>query len=323
MCLRPCKPWRLRPGPEGDAGGEHERLAAWSHLKRHFGMPVDLQAPVASSIAKHTSSGSSKCEPVPLYLWRNVELFAKSQSNTPLRFYMRNLWLCIASSARAKEFWRVRRYDKYSVPGAACLFEIQQMKQGDQHVVTALSDTGLTGTVDWLREHMEAIAQFGYSTPCFDGPDISSATCLRSARMPKAAFSNLILQLYRIAGLKDEDRKRMRITAHSPHATADCIAATLQWNDTARSDLGRWAHKGGQNHMAHRYATRASAINQMYLRSTLIQAIKAIAPADPPAEYDIEHLRHSSEYEGSIYVGPFVTYNIETAHGTAYDIVKC
>ena len=73
--------------------------------------------------------------------------------------------------------------------------------------------------------------------------------------------------------------------------------------------------------MPYRYASRASAINQMYLRATIMRAIKELAPATLPTAYDVEHLRSSPFYASSMYVGPFVTYNVETPEGDVlYDI---
>ncbi len=72
--------------------------------------------------------------------------------------------------------------------------------------------------------------------------------------------------------------------------------------------------------MPFRYTTRASAINQMYLRSTIIQAISEMSPARIPVDFDIEHMRASPCYSGSIYVGPYTMYNIETDSGPKYDI---
>ena len=97
----------------------------------------------------------------------------------------------------------------------------------------------------------------------------------------------------------------------------------LQWHETARADLGRWAHKGGQGHMPHRYSTRASAINQMYLRATLINAVRDICPRDADETYDIEQLRDSPFYHASLYVGPFVTYHVHRrGGGIQYDAVS-
>ena len=71
--------------------------------------------------------------------------------------------------------------------------------------------------------------------------------------------------------------------------------------------------------MHHRYSTRASAINQMYLRATLIEAVRDICPPPYSAGFDIEHMRDSPLYEGSMYVGPFVTYSLPSACASGSD----
>ena len=294
-------------------------MASWQHLKTHFGLPVDLEAPVALSLPKHAPSGHNKAEPVPLSLWQEIERKCSDLSDCPLRFHLRNLWMCIASSTRAQDFHRAKSYNAYTIPHAACLFEIAVTKAGEQHIVVALSDSGLSGRIDWLTGHVELFAKLGYSTPKFKG-SIESSTEFIDSQMSATAWQALVLKLYVICGLSIEQQKAARITAHSPHSTASSVAAVLQWNDTARSDLGRWAHQGGQSHMPFRYTTRASAINQMYLRSTIIQAISEMSPARIPVDFDIEHMRASPCYSGSIYVGPYTMYNIETDRGPKYDI---
>ena len=293
-------------------------MAAFNHMQLHLGLPVDLTAPVSRSIPKHAASGHGKAEPVPLWLWQNIERLC-NEAFSPLTYYMRNLWICIATSTRAIEFHRVRPYDEYDLPHAACTIEISVAKSGQQHVVISLSDEGLLGKITWLQAHMQLVRSMGFSTPRVNGP-ISTATAFLSSRMPASSWSTLVLELYAIAGMPKATQKKRKLTAHSPHATAASIASVLQWNDTARSDLGRWAHSGGQSHMPFRYATRASALNQMYIRATIIQSIKELAPPSIPETFDIEHMRASPFYDTSLFVGPFVHFNIDTADGHVFDV---
>ena len=146
--------------------------------------------------------------------------------------------------------------------------------------------------------------------PQFVGSDISKSPKLCDGKITAEYWQAMVLKLYSVCGLSEGERKRLRITAHSPHATCNTIACVLQWNDTARSDLGRWAHVGGQHHMPHRYASRASAINQMYLRATVIQAVRELTPSPIPRDYDVEQMRASPHYASSLYVGPFVMFNV-------------
>lgn len=84
--------------------------ASWqpfNHMQLHLGQPVDLTAPVSRSIPKHAASGHGKAEPVPLWLWQSIERLC-SEPFSPLTFYMRNLWIFIATSTRAIEFYRVK-----------------------------------------------------------------------------------------------------------------------------------------------------------------------------------------------------------------------
>ena len=60
--------------------------------------------------------------------------------------------------------------------------------------------------------------------------------------------------------------------------------------------------------MHHRYATKASAINQMYIRATLIEAVRDICAPPYDDGFDISHMRDSPLFEFSLYVGPFVTF---------------
>lgn len=197
--------------------------------------------------------------------------------------------------------------------------EISVSKSGQQHVVIALSDEGLLGKIAWLPAQMQLVRSMGFTTPRMNGP-ISTAISLLPSRMPASSWSTLVLELYEIAGIPKAIQKKRKLTAHSPHATAASIASVLQWNDTARSDLGRWAHAGGQSHMPFRYATRASALNQMYIRATVIQSVKELAPPSISETFDVEHMRASPFYNTSLFVGPFVHFNIDTADGHVFDV---
>ena len=284
-------------------------MAAWAHLQNHFGLEVGLEAPVADSIAKHSASGERKAEPVPLWVWDLIEGVCSSLEESPLRFYLRNLWIMIYTSTRAQDFHRAISSTKYNIPRADALMEIKITKNGEEHVVVPLVAQGLRGPISWIQEHFARIASITFSTPDFVG-NIKHATKFNGKRMPSDKFSNLIPELLECVGLTKEQIKLLKITGHSSHATMDVIASVLNWNATARDDLGRWRNKGGQNVMHYRYATRASAINQMYIRATLIAAIIDIAP--PPYKYgfDIENLRDSPLYPTSMYVGPFVTFSV-------------
>jgi hypothetical protein len=282
-------------------------IAAFNHLRLHFGLEVDLEAPVAASIEKHTSSGSSGTEPVPLWIWAKVEEQCNGPNN-PLRFYMRNLWLMIYTSTRAQDFHRATYCTRYSIPRATGILEMSVVKSGEQHVVVGISDSGLFGKLPWLQEHLHAIRDFGFSTPAFDG-DIRKSTAFARSRMDPDAFGKLVPKLIEYAGVSSATIKSLAITGHSPHATFDSIAAVLGWNSTARNDLGRWKHQGGKSVMHHRYATKASAINQMYIRATLIEAVRDICPPPFDDGFDISHMRDSPLFEFSLYVGPFVTFS--------------
>ena len=298
-------------------------MAAFAHLQKHFGLPVCLDAPAAESIGRHAPSGRNKAEPVPIWLWKYIETRTNSPLASPIRFYYRNLWLCIAISARAQDFHRANKYHGYDIPHAEAVLEIAVTKAGEEHIVVGLSTAGLNGEITWIQEHMDEIKKLGFATPNFVG-DIRTASKFTKSRMSSKKWQTLILQLFEIAGnLTPQKRRRMRITAHSPHSTSSSISAVLQWHETARADLGRWAHKGGQGHMPHRYSTRASAINQMYLRATLINAVRDICPRDADETYDIEQLRDSPFYHASLYVGPFVTYHVHRrGGGIQYDAVS-
>ena len=67
--------------------------------------------------------------------------------------------------------------------------------------------------------------------------------------------------------------------------------------------------------MHHRYATKASAINQVYIRATILAALHDICPPPYPREFDLEHIRSSPFYDKSIYTGSFVTFSIESELG--------
>ena len=67
--------------------------------------------------------------------------------------------------------------------------------------------------------------------------------------------------------------------------------------------------------MHHRYATKASAINQVYIRATILAALHDICPPPYPREFDLEHIRSSPFYDKSIYTGAFVTFSIESELG--------
>ena len=71
--------------------------------------------------------------------------------------------------------------------------------------------------------------------------------------------------------------------------------------------------------MPHRYASRASAVNQMYLRATVFAAIQDICPPPYPREFDLEHIRSSPFYDKSIYTGPFVTYTMHSDDDFKFD----
>ena len=178
---------------------------------------------------------------------------------------------------------------------------------------------GLRGPIAWLEEHFHAMRASGYSTPDFQG-SLATAHEFNGKRMSADKFSKLIPEIIECAGVSRDTIKRLKITGHSPHATMDVIASVLGWNATARDDLGRWRKSGGQNVMHFRYATRASAINQMYIRATLISAIIDIAPPPYNSGFDVEHLRDSPLYDGSIYVGPFVAFSIRDRSGDPVNV---
>ena len=111
-----------------------------------------------------------------------------------------------------------------------------------------------------------------------------------------------------MAGMTKDEMKTSNITGHSGHSAADVFATAFLWRQTARNDLGRWAHAGGDKIMHHRYSTNASAINQMRLRALMIQAIASTCILPCPASgytkgFDIEHRVVNEHFNTSIYKG--------------------
>lgn len=288
-------------------------MAAWAHMRNHFGLDVNLEAPVADSISKHASSGEKKAEPIPLWVWDLIESQCEGP-DTPARFMRRNLWIMIYTSTRAQDFHRSKSSNKYDIPRAEVILEITITKNGEEHVVVPIHAQGLRGRIGWLKQHFEQMHLFGFSTPDFDGP-LESARDFNGKRMTSDKFSSIIPDIIATTGVSKAAIKQMKITGHSSHSTMDVIASVLMWSDTARNDLGRWRKSGGQNVMHHRYATRASAINQMYIRATLILAVIDIAPPPYARGFDVEHMRDSPFYDASMYVGQFVTFSIRDSDG--------
>ena len=76
----------------------------------------------------------------------------------------------------------------------------------------------------------------------------------------------------------------MKLTAHSYHNVYDNIASVLMWPADERTEMGRWAflldqkgHRrkapGAQKIMHARYASAASAANQIALRTRIVKAV--------------------------------------------------
>ena len=285
-------------------------MAAFEHLRRHFCLPVQLNVPTAQSIVPAPSSSGNKAEPIPLWLCSKIEALCIGQASNPLTFYMRNLWFQIVTSTRAQDWWRAKRWTRWNVPRSSALVELTVTKSGEEHVVIALDDNGFNGTVPWLEDHLAVIDIYGFATPDFQGGLLTSKT-LAHKRRSQASYSDMTTKLLQVAGITKEEMKSSRITAHSPHSVFNSLAAILQWNDTARSDLGRWKNSGGQGCMHHRYSTRASAVNQMYIRSTILSALRDICPPPyPRSAFDLEHIRESEYYAVSMYTGPFVAFSL-------------
>ena len=91
--------------------------------------------------------------------------------------------------------------------------------------------------------------------------------------------------LYTRAGYSASERKEFSLTTHGFHAASDNIATVLMWPSDERTEMGRWAYvvdysgvrrkqkSGPQSIMHARYASEASAANQMRLRARLIRAV--------------------------------------------------
>lgn len=290
-------------------------MASFEHMRRHLGLPITLDAPVADSIPRAPSSSGNKAGNVPLWLCDSIEGNCDGDEWNPFVFYNRMAWLCIITSLRNQELWRMIPYRKYNIPRASVVVEVPVVKNGDQHVVIALSSAGFSRDIEWLPSMMRVIEHFGFSSPAFEGNDLRSSKRLLPQRVSDETLGNYILRIYALNGLSEDERKDNHITKHSGHGLFDNIGTVLQWSEVARADLGRWKQQGGQGCMHHRYATKASAINQMYIRATVLNALRDICPPPFPRYFDLEHIRASPFYDKSIYTGQFVTFSIQSSDG--------
>ena len=281
-------------------------MAALSHLRTHVSLPIDLHCPIASSIPKHQSKGKDKAEATPLWIFSRFEVAANIDTPSPARFYNRQNWIQVAESFRMVDSYRAIKCTKpYQIPGAKVIVELPVTKSGEQHVIMAISNEGLTGPITWLEEHFNDIARMS-SAPSFNSASLGKATSFVPGKLSEAKFAEAMLECYIMAGMTKEEMKTLNITGHSAHSAADVFATAFMWHQTARNDLGRWAHAGGEKLMHHRYSTKASAINQMRLRALIIQAITSIQPCPLNGYakgFDIEHLISNDSFSTSIYKG--------------------
>ena len=168
--------------------------------------------------------------------------------------------------------------------------EISVTKSGERASKFALPAFGFLGDIQWYPEFIARWEQLSVPMPApvnANGKRVSLRTAVRldPVNLDTNQLRAIVYEVYDLAGVPEDLRTEMGLTAHAPHGQFDAIATALIWPEQFRKELGRWSTRPdgargrlrGQSTPIHAiYATRPACENQLHLRSLILKAMQSL-----------------------------------------------
>jgi hypothetical protein len=274
---------RRSTGSKGGATVKHGLKVAFLHMRDHFGLPAELDAPVLFNMTPVYKGDSDTATSPSIWMVSEWERLSVSHGSAVIRLVCSVAVLASWLSLRAVHF-----------VGATVLAEsneddirvnLARDKDGSTNVWAGCDAAGLLGRFTWWPAFMACAKRDGFLVPCITvsnpkDPDLASATVV-----PGGATSASMKSLWELAfvavGVPIARQRALRFTGHSARHFLPCLAEVLMWTAALRDEVGRWA-TGAANakrlKCGPRYTVSANRALQVFLRRQLRLAGVAALP---------------------------------------------
>ena len=323
-------------GLEAVGKGTSIMPAVWQAVRHHckwFGWEVTGSlSPLSQLISMRNGGSKGKNATIPMRSWLEWEKSANHPTDSPYRFFSRQMFIMVISSLRVVEFWRsviddtfMSRADK-SIDMLACL--CSKTKNGIANSRWTIPKMGVVTQASWFAKHILDVRKFGFTPNVVDakGHTLSFTSdnlrkgLLSTSPLTYPRFRTLVTKMICLTGITPAYCKEHHITPHGVHELFDCISTALLWDPRARTEMGRWVYsidsEGRRSQakecaiMFARYATETSSVMQVRLRSNIMTAVREFICESNTNVNDMSFdtmlsvLVNSSHLERSRFYGP-------------------
>ena len=283
-------------GKKGGLTVAHSLKTAFASLKNHWGLEVELDAPVLfNNIKAYQGFSDTATSPSPWAYSRWCFLAVHAPSQTA-RVACQMAVLACNLTLRSIHF--VGASVLVSSTAERVRVNLANDKDGSTDVWAGCDAVGSDGPLLWWPAFMaEAVAR-GYLIPEFSASgEVSLASVTVSASPVTSAGMVIAVKLaFLLVGVSLEEQLNLYFTGHSFRHFLPCIAELLMWPAPLRDELGRWSTGAANQRKAkcgRRYTFEANRALQIFLRRYVLEAVVFIIsipteiPDSPLPAFDV------------------------------------
>jgi hypothetical protein len=261
-------------GKKGGRCVKHGLKVAFVHLRDHFGLEAELEAPVLFNTVKAYKGDSDTATSPSFWALREWERLSAEHLCSACRTACQVAVLACWLSLRAIHF--VGASVLPSSNSDDVRLNLARDKDGSTNVWAGCDAAGLLGAFSWWPLFAESAVARGFLVPAISVEGIDNGDGVKASLLPHAATSRSMGLLWDLAfvliGLPVPEQRTLRFTGHSARHFLPCLAEILMWTQALRDEVGRWS-TGAANakrvKCGPRYTVAANRALQVFLRRQL------------------------------------------------------